>query len=141
MKWVRFSALAFVLHFSWEMAQMPLYRGMGDRPWRATVLPCSRAAVVDVAVTLAVGVPFFLIVRRRPSSLWPWVAMVAAGAVVAIAIEKAGLGGGRWAYAEHMPQVPWLRLGVPPIVQMALIPGLSAWLTLRPRRPLSETAS
>jgi hypothetical protein len=134
MRWTRFAALAFVLHLAWEMGQMPLYRGMQDRPWWSTVATCSRAAIFDVALTLAVAMPFVMGGRRRSTSMWPWVAMIAAGAAVAIVVEKAGVGGGRWAYDADMPTLPGVRLGILPIVQMMLIPAASASVTLRPSR-------
>jgi len=116
------------------MGQMPLYQRMNDRPWWSTVAPCSRAALVDVALTLAAAIPFVALGRRRTSSLGPWLAMIATGAAIAIVVEKTGVAGGRWAYTGDMPTVPWLRLGVLPILQMMLLPALSAWATLRPRR-------
>jgi hypothetical protein len=116
------------------MAQMPLFHGIGGRPFWATLLPCSRAALFDVAVTIAVAILFMALVRRHPTSVWPWIGMLATGAIVASVIESAGIGGGRWAYAPAMPILPEVRLGVVPVLQMALVPPLSAWLTLRPRR-------
>ena len=134
MRWVRFAALAFVLHFAWEMGQMPLYRGLQGRPRWSIVVPCSRAALFDVAVTLALGMLFVAVARRRSSSVAPWVLTMAAGAVLAILVEKTGVGGGRWAYTVDMPMLPPLRLGLMPILQMMLIPAVSAWVTLRARR-------
>jgi hypothetical protein len=57
-----------------------------------------------------------------------------AGAAIAIVIEKTGVAGGRWACTAGMPTLPGLRLGLLPILQMALIPAVSAWATRRPRR-------
>src|SRR6266851_443206 len=65
MRWIRFAALAFIVHLTWEMGQMPLHRGMQDRPGWSTVVPCSRAALFDVALTLAVAMPFVIVGRRR----------------------------------------------------------------------------
>ena len=116
---------------------MPLYRGIGDAPWSASLPTCSRAALVDVAVSLVIAAPFFQLLRRRPSARWPWAAMIGAGAVIAIVMEKGGLLAGRWDYSQRMPLLPWLDVGMMPVVQMALIPCLSARLTLRPRHHAS----
>jgi hypothetical protein len=134
MRWVRFAAIAFVLHLAWEMGQMPLYRGMQGRPWWSTVVPCARAALFDVAVTLALGILFVAVARPRSSSVTAGVAMVAAGAAIAILVEKTGVGRGRWAYTGDMPKLPPLGLGLMPMLQMMLIPAVSAWLALRPLR-------
>jgi hypothetical protein len=116
------------------MGQMPLYRGMQDRPWWLTVVPCARAALFDVAVTLALGILFVAVGGRRSSSVASWVTMMAAGAAIAILVEKTGVGRGRWAYAGEMPKLPPVGLGLMPILQMMLIPAVSAWVALRPRR-------
>jgi hypothetical protein len=134
MRWVRFAVLGFVLHLGWEMGQMPLYRGMQDRPWWSTVVPCARAALFDVAVTLALGILFVAVARRRSSSVAPSVATMLAGAGMAIVVETTGVGGGRWAYTGDMPKVPQLGLGLMPILQMMLIPAVAAWVALRTRR-------
>jgi len=57
MNWLKCAALAFVLHLSWEMADMPLYRGTSARPWWEALLPCARAALFDVVLTLATSPP------------------------------------------------------------------------------------
>jgi len=73
-------------------------------------------------------------------TLWTTGRIIATGVVVALAIESAGIRGGRWAYTAEMPIVPAFRLGVVPVLQMALVPPLSAWLALRPRRRRMEKA-
>ena len=139
MRWIRFAIVAFVLHFSWEMAQMRFYRGIGDRPWLSTVPACSRAALFDVALTFAAGFPFLLMTRQRRSFMWPWAAIVAAGALLAIIVETVGLGGGRWSYTPGMPTLPGSRLGILPILQMTVIPVVTAWVAFRPAPDSQES--
>lgn len=128
------AVVAFLLHLGWEMAQMDLYRGLADQPWTKTLGRCSVAAAFDVVVTLALAVPFVHLVRRWPRPSWAWAGMAAAGGLVAIVIERAGLASGRWSYAETMPFVPLVDVGVVPVLQMMVIPPLAGWLTLRPSR-------
>jgi hypothetical protein len=131
MRWIRFAALAFVLHLSWEMAQMSFYRGVADGAWWASVPSCSRAALFDAAVSLAIVASFRPVLKRRPSGPWLWVGMMVVGAALAIAIEKIGIQRGRWAYAEGMPLVPWFRVGLLPTLQMMLIPWVSLWVSAK----------
>jgi hypothetical protein len=131
MRWIRFAAVAFVLHLSWEMAQMSFYRGVAHGSWLASVPSCSRAALFDAAVSLAILASFRPVLKRRPSAPWLWVGMMVVGAAVAIAIERIGIQRGRWAYAEGMPLVPWVRVGLLPTLQMMVIPWVSFRLSGR----------
>lgn len=117
---------------------MPLYRGVGDGSWWATIPTCSRAALFDVGVSLAIVAPFRHVARRRPSARGAFSGMLPAGAFVAIAIGKAGVLSGRWAYADSMPLLPWLRVGILPVVQMMLIPWVSFRLALNQRDDLTS---
>ena len=45
---------AFALNWLWEMLQMPAFVEMAGRSWAETALPCARAAVGDVAMTLVI---------------------------------------------------------------------------------------
>lgn len=92
----------------------------------------SRAALFDAAVTLLLGLLFVAVGRRR-ASVAPWVALMAAGLVVAVVVERAGMAAGRWAYTRDMPMLPGVRLGILPIMQMVIIPAVMAWFILRRR--------
>ena len=55
--WSFFAVLvfsAFALNWPWEMLQMPAFVEMAGRSWAETALPCARAAVGDVAMTLGI---------------------------------------------------------------------------------------
>src|SRR5438093_1174795 len=55
--WSFFAALitaTFCLNWLWEMVQMPAYVEMVGRSWAETILPCTIAALGDVAMTLAI---------------------------------------------------------------------------------------
>ncbi|MDV2494792.1 MAG: hypothetical protein RX316_01100 [bacterium] len=63
--------------------------------------------------------------------------MALAGAGIAIAIEWHTMAWNRWAYHTIMPPIPGLGVGLFPIVQMVVLPLLTArltqWWLLRPR--------
>src|SRR5437016_5410533 len=55
--WSFFAAVvtaAFCLNWLWEMVQMAAYVEMAGRSWAETLLPCTLAALGDVAMMLAI---------------------------------------------------------------------------------------
>ena len=51
-----------------------------------------------------------------------WVITVSLGFVLAVAFEWWALGTGRWSYADSMPLLPGLGVGLVPVLQMIVIP-------------------
>jgi hypothetical protein len=52
------------------------------------------------------------------------VALALLGGLIGVGLERAALSEGRWAYSAAMPVIPGLRVGVAPVLQMALLPPL-----------------
>ena len=140
--WSFFAALvlsAFGLNWLWEMIQMPAYVEMAGRSWGETALPCARAALGDVAMTLGIyGIGSLSAGRSSWGMDHQWNVYLAAallGGLCAAAYEWNSLATGRWSYNEHMPIVPVLGVGLWPQLQlMLLVPsslGVAAWWSSR----------
>ena len=140
--WPFFAALAlaaFCLNWPWEMAQMGAYVEMAGRGWWDVLLPCTQAALGDVALTFAVwavGALAAADVCWGMTGRWN-VYLVAAllGGARALAYEWKALGSGRWHYTDRMPVLPVLGVGLWPLLQlMLLVPlalGLARWWAAR----------
>lgn len=135
---LRAGLAAFVLQFAWEMAHMSAYQAMGTLSAMAIVRPCGRAAAGDAAITLILVSPWLLRLRRPTSS--GTVVLVAAGAFVAVVIEHLSVAAGRWSYDAAMPMIPGVKIGLWPLLQMAILPSLSLWLALGPRSRSSQAS-
>jgi len=126
---------AFSLNWPWEMVQMPAYVEMSGQPWREVVPACTLAAVGDAGITLAI----YAVGALAAGSLgWGlerrWNAYAAAallGAAAATAIEWRALAFGRWSYADQMPVVPELGVGLWPLVQLTLLVPAALWIAAR----------
>ena len=127
---------AFLLHFVWELWQVPFFRGMATAPHWEAVQFCTRATAGDVVITL---IAFWAVAAWAHSRQWmlgPNVAQVIVFVAVGLAIT---LGMEwlatevlhRWAYADSMPTLPVLGTGVLPVLQWILLPPLVAWLVRR----------
>lgn len=102
---------------------------------------CLRATLGDVIIILF----FYTIISSiRRDKFWilhirflDLVLLVLLGFVWAAIIEKWALSTGRWQYTEAMPIVPFLQVGLVPVIQMILLPWVSFYLTKRSFEKLS----
>jgi hypothetical protein len=139
--WQFFAALgliAFGLNWAWEMAQMRAFAEMAERPWRATVWPCTLASLGDVVATLAVcGVGSLAAGQLRWGASGRWNVYASAallGAAWAAAFEWFSRATGRWTYTDRMPVVPVLGVGLWPLLQLALLVPAALWVARRVSR-------
>jgi hypothetical protein len=126
---------AFVLNWFWEMAQMPAYTEMAELSWWDTALTCSRAALGDAAITLAiVGVGGLASGNKNLGMSAKWNVFAVAGLLggaAATAYEWHALHVGRWSYTPDMPIVPLLDVGLWPLMQLTVLTPLALWLSQR----------
>lgn len=119
--------IAVALNYVWELAQSPLYLGQGDLA--VLLWHCLRAALGDGLLVLLIWLGGILVVGRpdwfrRPGRAgYAW--MLCAGLALSVTIEWFAVHVvGRWAYAPRMPIIPWLEVGLVPVLQMLLLPPL-----------------
>jgi len=125
------SLTAFILHVIWENAQAPLFQGYASFSQHFSA--CLFGTVGDVAITLFV----YVLVALLKNDL-NWIAslnkkdiavLAIIGFFIAVGIEWRALLFGRWAYADSMPLIPYLKVGLLPIIQMTLLLPLSVFIT------------
>jgi hypothetical protein len=118
--------LAAGLNFLWELAQLPFYTIWHDGTWLAiafAVLHCTAGDLVIAITTLVLCLVMF------GSSDWPkqqffkiGVCVVIAGLAYTIFSERINIANGAWAYSDLMSVIPWLDIGLAPLLQWLLIP-------------------
>ena len=127
---------AFLLNLAWEFAQVPLFAGMpAAEHWRA-ILVCGRATLGDVVIAL---VGFWVVAicdRARNWVLRPAAAhvtgFVAVGVLITVVMEwLATRVLGRWTYADAMPVIPLLGVGLAPLLQWIVLPPIVVWFVRR----------
>ncbi len=137
---------AFLLHFVWEMQQMPLYfipPGYGA----LDVGPeCTQATFGDAGIALAAYWVAAALARSRYWMFSPDIKTVSVylGVGLAVTVVFEALATGpleRWQYAESMPTLPVLGTGLSPFMQWIVIPPLILWFARRQIRLQPRTVS
>lgn len=125
------SFVAFFLHIIWENAQAPLFVGYSSFGKHLPI--CFLGTIGDVVftATMYLGVSllkndFAWIVRLNKKDI---LVLTAIGFFFALGIEWRALLFNRWSYTNAMPIIPYLRVGLAPILQMTLLLPLSFYLT------------
>ncbi len=123
--------LAFLLNLAWEVIQGPLYKGYRyDVPH---ITFCALASVADAIMVLLIYYGLALIFKNP---LWvqnlsvPRILLVMLiGGIGAILAEIRHLSSGTWAYAESMPIIPQVEVGLSPVLQFTVLPAVIYYLS------------
>ena len=132
--WAAIGSFALLIHFVWEVMQVPLYEGMAAGEHWPAVLRCTRAAAGDAAISLGAYAgaaarardPFWL---RSPTAP-PLLVFLTIGLLVTVVLEWLNVyQWARWSYAPSMITV--FGVGLSPLLQWTLLPPLTLWLSRR----------
>ncbi len=128
---------AFVLHIAWEFAVCGVF-------YVEKLFPLTGGGMLwvtagDVVLTTLIYGFVAACVRDQgwgeaPFSSGRLAIAVAAGAAFAVAVEMHALATGRWSYSELMPIVPFVGVGLLPVVQLALLTPVSLSIAQRVAR-------
>ena len=118
--------LAFLLNFSWELLQMPLYKSSSFTLNHITF--CALGSVADVIMVLLIYFGL-AVIFKNPLWIYPlqWqrvVLIIFIGGTGAISSEIRQLTLGNWAYSDSMPLIPILNVGLSPVFQFMILPTL-----------------
>ncbi len=133
-------ATAFLINYLWEMLQMPFFDDMNYADL-ATWFFCFKASIGDANIIL-----FIFILGRLLFREWEWaqrlnviklVYLFLTGATIAILIEIQALNTGRWRYSQIMPILPFIAVGLVPVIQLIILP-ISSFLVASRLRSLAN---
>ena len=119
--------VSILVNFPWEVAQMPLYVEEGN--WSEFAQHCIVPSIGDGFIVLLIFCVGWLAQRRSDWSDRPgwtgYATMLAAGFTIAVIIEWLAVYGlQRWTYTASMPMLPFLGIGVVPVLQMLILPPI-----------------
>lgn len=120
------TVLAYLLNFAWELIQIPLYKNASFN--FAHITFCALASFADVIMVLLLYFGFAFIFRNlvwiQHSKWWRIVIVIITGAAGAMLAEIRHLSLGSWAYADSMPIIPIVNVGISPVLQFMILPLL-----------------
>lgn len=94
-----------------------------------------KIAPADGDAILTLGAGLFLawqFKRREMRTQWEvYLESAFIGAACAVAIEWIAISFGRWSYSDRMPEIPRLRMGVWPLLQLTLLTPAAVWIATR----------
>ena len=124
------------LNLLWEVAHLPLYTLWltgSTQEIMVAVLHCTAgdAVIAISALTLALVL--------RATADWPnqrylpvSVFAVVFGLIYTIYSERINISSGAWTYSDLMPIIPWLDVGLTPVLQWIVIPSFCFWKLRKP---------
>lgn len=132
--WLLLLGTALVLQLLWEMAQMMAFSGV-PASLLSKLLACGVATIGDVLYTAVLYVAGAAITKDHlwlsrlslPRILSASAVGFASAAVIELLADATGL----WRYSERMPLIPFLKVGVWPVLQFMMLPPLTFWLVGR----------
>jgi len=117
---------AFILNFVWEVAQGPLYEGFQYDLGHVSF--CALASVADMFMVLILLFAFGLIFKNVlwivPVRFNRSLGLILVGGVGAMLAEMWHTASGDWSYADTMPLIPILEVGLSPVLQFTVLPLL-----------------
>ncbi len=139
--WPEFNVFVFalLLNYPWELMQVPFYEGMAAAAHWEAVKVCTWATLGDGIIMLIGywGAAIFArdrlwLLKPRPM---PLIVFLAIGLTITLLVERLATVSDHptwgWRYAETMPIVPGLEIGLTPFLQWIVLPLLLVWFVKR----------
>jgi arginine exporter protein ArgO len=134
------SGVAFLLNLAWELLQVPLFEGASYN--FKHIAFCAVAAVADAIMVLLLYFGFALLYNN---SFWindltfrRGLILILVGGAGAVLAEVMHTAKGSWAYADAMPIIPVVNVGLSPVLQFMILPVIiyyiSSYITINKRQ-------
>lgn len=116
--------VAFILNFGWEVAHGPLFEGFQYDLKHISF--CALASVADMFMVLillfAFGIIYNNIFWISPLKFIRILLLILVGCIGAILAEIWHTWRGDWSYADTMPLIPIVEVGLSPVLQFTILP-------------------
>lgn len=133
-----FFSSSFLLHLVWENLQAPLYAGFQSFEqhfwicFKATWGDLIFMSLIYFALAVVHQNPYWIADRTAYTTPATWIIALLVGGLFAVSFELWAVHiDHRWQYAEVMPLIPVLQIGLTPVLQMMVIPLTALAFTSR----------
>ena len=136
---------AFLLNYPWEFLQAPFFEGMAVASHWDAVKVCTRATFGDAVIML---IAYWSVAVATSNRWWfrapsrvQMVGFIAVCVIITVAIEHFATQSmdqaWGWRYADTMPTIPVVGVGLTPLLQWMLLPPLAIWFVRRQIRAVA----
>lgn len=117
-------ALAFLFNLIWELIQIPLYKNASYS--LEHIAFCALASIADAILVMLLFFGSAVIFKNlfwiRDKKWQQIIIVILIGGLGAVLGEMRHLSIGSWAYADAMPIIPIINVGLSPILQFMILP-------------------
>lgn len=121
---VNIALIAFLFNICWELFHGPLYEGF-QYDW-SHIRMCLLASVTDMLTLLVMlfglGIFYKNIFWSQKLSTYKIIMIMITGGTGTILLERWHIATNHWKYAEEMPLLPIIDVGLTPFLQFTLLP-------------------
>jgi len=124
----RYAVVTTAAHLAWETAHVPLYTIWSEGTGQEIALAVVHCTAGDLAIAACSLFASLILFGNRA---WPRrhftrvaIAALVLGVLHTTYSERANVTRGAWAYADAMPLVPLLGIGLSPLLQWLVVPGI-----------------
>lgn len=145
---VRYVPILAALNLLWEVAQLPLYTLWFEAPPTYIAFAVFHCTVGDILIGTGALLSALIVTRARTLRDWRWtrigVVSIALGLAYTTVSEwmNTAISAG-WTYSEWMPVLPFVPIGLSPLLQWLIVPtaalALSRKFTFRHPTPHEAT--
>ena len=115
----------------WEIGQLPLYTLWAEPRWSSIAFAILHCTVGDVMIGAAALLAALTLWRADEPASWRYANVGMTSIVLAVAYtvwsERVNLAKGSWSYSAWMPVLPWIDVGLAPLVQWVIVPSTAWW--------------
>jgi hypothetical protein len=125
---------------AWEVTQLPLYTLWAEGRPAQFVYAVAHCTAGDLLIGLAALIAALTVCRAGNPGHWPLARIALLTTVLAVIYttlsERFHLKSGSWSYSTSMPIVPWIDVGLSPLLQWILVPLTAfSWMVRRLGQP------
>ena len=128
----RLYTISWLLNTLWEVLQSPLFRVHGNSNH---LLFCLLAAIADAIMTVLLYFSFAQFYKNlfwfKKPGYYRLFLLALTGGLGALLSEFIHISLKQWSYQQSMPLIPLLNVGLVPVLQFMLLPGLTYYFALK----------
>lgn len=123
---------------AWEAVQLPLYTLWAEPRLGWIAYAVAHCTVGDAMIGTVALVIALMLSRAGERADWPrtriGMLMVFPAVAYTLLSERINLAQGNWAYSAWMPVLPWVEVGLAPLLQWLVVPLTAWWWANRQRQ-------